>query len=113
MKKKENQKKEVKKPITQADFVVDYLVRKGRKGATNFEMMMNLHLCDVRKIISDINADKEAEFSIQSKFETNPETKKTYKRYWAVPEYATLEEIINESKHIRKTRSKRANRSKR
>ena len=99
--------KKVKRPtVTQEDMVVDYLVRRGTKGATNFEMMMALRMCDVRKRISNINADPLSEYTIESVFETG-NTGKTYKRYWAVPATSTLEEFLSESKHTRKTGKKR------
>ena len=39
------QKSPTRKAATQADFVLDYLLRCGAKGATNFEMMMKLKIC--------------------------------------------------------------------
>lgn len=100
-------KSKVKKAsITQEDMVVDYLVRKGSKGATNFEMMMALRMCDVRKRISRINSDPLSEYTIESEFETGS-TGKTYKRYWAVPVDSTLEEVLSERKYIRKAGKKR------
>jgi hypothetical protein len=95
-----------KQSITQEDMVVDYLVRKGTKGSTNFEMMMDLRMCDVRKRISNINADPLSEFKIESVFETG-DSGKTYKRYWAVPDYLTLEDFLSESKYSRKPKKKR------
>lgn len=101
-------KKESKKtPITQEDLVVDYLVRKGKKGATNFEMMVSLKMCDVRKRISTINQDPLSEFYIDSVFETDAKSGKTYKRYWAVPGAQTLEEYLSEAKYTGKSRKKR------
>jgi hypothetical protein len=62
--------------------VLKYLIKKGSRGATNFEMMMKLYMCDVRKRISNINADKEIPYIIVSEWE---ETKggARVKRYWA------------------------------
>jgi len=101
-------KSKVKKAaIAQEDMVVDYLVRKGSKGATNFEMILNLRMCDVRKRISRINADPLSDYTIESEFETSPITGKTYKRYWAVPINSTLEDVLSERKYTRKAGKKR------
>lgn len=102
-----NAKKVAKKtPITQEDMVIDYLVRKGKKGATNFEMMMSLRMCDVRKRISRINADPLSDYTVESIYESG-ETGKTYKRYWAVPVNSTLEELLSEGKYTGKAAKKR------
>lgn len=87
--------------------VLDYLVGAGRKGATNFEMMMHLRICDVRKRISELNNSVGLEYSFESKFETSNDGK-TYKRYYAVPiEYfGNLEDYLNEAKSARKSRQK-------
>lgn len=106
---KETKQEKVKKTvITQNDLVLDYLVESGRKGATNFEMMTRLAICDVRKCISDINKFP-LEFSIESEYEISANGKR-YKRYWAVPiEYQgdLTEWLLDEGKHTRKTSKKR------
>ena len=94
--------------IGQSDLVLDYLVTKGRKGATNFEMMMNLHICDVRKCISDLNNKWAIDYTIESIYET-ADNGKHYKRYWAVPvAYNSLTEwlLLDEGKHTRKVSKK-------
>lgn len=77
------QKSPTRKAATQADFVLDYLLRCGAKGATNFEMMMKLKICDVRKCISEINNTADSKYSIASEFETNEKSHSRYKRYYA------------------------------
>lgn len=72
-----------KKGAAQADFVLDYLVRRKTKGATNFEMMVKLQICDVRKRISEINASEDCAYSIASDWEVNEDTGARYKRYYA------------------------------
>lgn len=72
-----------KKGAAQADFVLDYLVRRKTKGATNFEMMVKLQICDVRKRISEINASEECAYSIASDWEQDEKTGVRYKRYYA------------------------------
>lgn len=89
---------------SQVEQVFDYLVKAGRKGATNFEMMMKLHICDVRKRISDLN-ELLYEYSIESEYEESKDGKR-YKRYWAVPREYTLEEFLNEAKCIREFKKK-------
>jgi len=92
-------KKEKNNP-SQAERVFDYLVSAGRKGATNFEMMVNLRICDVRKRISELN-ELLWEYTIESEYEESNNGKR-YKRYWAVPrEYADLAEYLNETKRAR------------
>ena len=106
--KKPSGKKADKKVISQPDLVLGYLVDKGTRGATNFEMMMNLHICDVRKCISELNNMVGLEHSIESEYETSPEGKH-YKRYWAVPidYYGDLTEYLNERKRPTKVVRKR------
>lgn len=84
------------KPLSQQIKVYDYLLYKGRLGATNFEMMINLRICDVRKRITDINRGEYA-CRIESEFEEAPNGKR-YKRYWAVPWGKELSEYLNETK---------------
>lgn len=106
--------KETKKPaakdfkITQADFVLDYLIEKGKKGATNFEMMTTLHICDVRKRISELNNDGLLDYTIESVFEENKDGIR-YKRYWAVPVdyHGDLMRFLDEREHISKPAKKR------
>lgn len=100
-------KAEVKKPLSQEERVMDYLIDAGKKGATNFEMMMNLRICDVRKRISDLNRSYLIDYEIVSDFEVSDDGKK-YKRYWAMPVgYNNLAEWLNETKRVRKTTKKR------
>ena len=72
-----------KKKVGQADFVLDYLLRRKRKGATNFEMMVRLQICDVRKRISEINSSPDCKYIIASEWEVNEDTGVRYKRYYA------------------------------
>ena len=72
-----------KKKVGQADFVLDYLLRRKAKGATNFEMMVRLQICDVRKRISEINSSPDCKYIIASEWEVNEETGARYKRYYA------------------------------
>lgn len=96
---------QVKKRKTQTERVFDYLIKAGKKGATNFEMMVNLKICDVRKRISDLNSLL-YEFYIESEFEESLEGK-PHKRYWAVPRGMTLAEYLYETKRTRKIATKR------
>ena len=86
--------------VNQAERVFDYLVNAGKKGATNFEMMVNLKICDVRKRISDLNSLL-YEYFIESEYEESKDGKR-YKRYWAVPRGMTLWEFLYETKRTRK-----------
>ena len=72
-----------KKKVGQADFVLDYLLRHKAKGATNFEMMVRLQICDVRKRISEINSSPDCKYIITSDWEVNKDTGVRYKRYYA------------------------------
>ena len=72
-----------KKGVGQADFVLDYLLRRKAKGATNFEMMVRLQICDVRKRISEINSSPDCKYIITSDWEVNKDTGVRYKRYYA------------------------------
>ena len=72
-----------KKKVGQADFVLDYLLRRKAKGATNFEMMVRLQICDVRKRISEINSSPDCKYIITSDWEVNEDTGVRYKRYYA------------------------------
>ena len=72
-----------KKKVGQADFVLDYLLRRKAKGATNFEMMVKLQICDVRKRISEINSSPDCKYIITSDWEVNKDTGVRYKRYYA------------------------------
>jgi hypothetical protein len=72
-----------KKKVGQADFVLDYLLRRKAKGATNFEMMVRLQICDVRKRISEINSSPDCKYIIASEWEVNEDTGARYKRYYA------------------------------
>ena len=72
-----------KKSVSQADFVLDYLLRRKAKGATNFEMMIRLQICDVRKRISEINSSPDCKYIIASEWEVNEDTGARYKRYYA------------------------------
>lgn len=72
-----------KKGAAQADFVLDYLVRRKTRGATNFEMMVRLQICDVRKRISEINSSPDCKYIITSRWEVNKDTGVRYKRYYA------------------------------
>ena len=72
-----------KKKVGQADFVLDYLLRRKAKGATNFEMMVRLQICDVRKRISEINSSPDCKYIIASEWEVNKDTGVRYKRYYA------------------------------
>lgn len=99
-----------KKPVNrksgnaQVDRVFEYLLKAGHKGATNFEMMINLRICDVRKRISDLN-QLLYEYFIDSEYEESSDGKR-YKRYWAVPIGMTLWEFLNETKRTRKATRK-------
>ncbi len=73
----------LKKRVGQADFVLDYLLRRKAKGATNFEMMVKLQICDVRKRISEINSSPDCKYIIASEWEVNEDTGARYKRYYA------------------------------
>lgn len=106
--KEEQAVKKYKTPITQSDFVLDYLLGSGRKGATNFEMMVNLQMCDVRKRITEINRDEECKYNIYSVWENN-ENMKHYKRYYAVPYGMSLEEFLSGKKKIASIRGQRGN----
>lgn len=104
---KKSEKAAKRTAVSQADLVLGYLVDKGRKGATNFEMMMALHICDVRKRITDLNRTYIEGYWIESEYEESADGKR-YKRYWAIPdEYATLWEYLDEGKHTRTSTSKR------
>ena len=94
--------------ISQADFVLDYLIDKGKKGATNFEMMTTLRICDVRKRISELNNDYFLDYSIESMYEESKDGAR-YKRYWAVPTsfQGSLLEYLDESKPVSKPSKKR------
>ena len=72
-----------KKKVSQADFVLDYLLLRKSKGATNFEMMVRLQICDVRKRISEINSSPDCKYIIASEWEVNENTGVRYKRYHA------------------------------
>ena len=72
-----------KNKVGQADFVLDYLLRRKAKGATNFEMMVRLQICDVRKRISEINSSPDCKYIITSDWEVNKDTGVRYKRYYA------------------------------
>ena len=96
------------KYVSQADYVLDYLLGKGRRGATNFEMMINLSMCDVRKRVTEINRDKECKFWVGSVWETS-DTMKHYKRYYAISKKQTLEDFLNERKPVKKAGRKSAN----
>ena len=72
-----------KKKVGQADFVLDYLLLRKSKGATNFEMMVRLQICDVRKRISEINSSPDCKYIIASEWEVNENTGVRYKRYYA------------------------------
>ena len=72
-----------KKQVGHADFVLDYLLRRKTKGATNFEMMVRLQICDVRKRISEINSSPDCKYIITSDWEVNKDTGVRYKRYYA------------------------------
>jgi hypothetical protein len=64
---------------TQKQRVTEYLLAHKKHGATNFEMMMKLHVCDVRKIISDIR--NEGIYKISFEWETS-KLGTAYKRYF-------------------------------
>lgn len=72
-----------KKKVGQADFVLDYLIRRKARGATNFEMMVRLQICDIRKRISEINSSPDCKYIITSDWEVNKDTGVRYKRYYA------------------------------
>ena len=82
-KKKKKKLLTLKKKVGQADFVLDYLLRRKTKGATNFEMMVRLQICDVRKRISEINSSPDCKYIITSDWEVNKDTGVRYKRYYA------------------------------
>lgn len=94
-------------PLSQKYQVMDYLIDAGKKGATNFEMMMNLRMCDVRKRISMLLREDLVDYEIVSDFEVSDDGKK-YKRYWAMPVgYNNLAEWLYETKRPRKIATKR------
>lgn len=64
---------------TQKEKVVKYLLAHRRQGATNFEMMMKLHVCDVRKILSNVR--DEGEYIVEYRWETS-KLGTRYKRYY-------------------------------
>lgn len=75
-------KKQTKKPLSQKEQVLKFLVKQGKKGATNFQMMMALRICDVRKRITEINRDADCKYQIDTEWvEKNG---KRFKRYYAV-----------------------------
>ena len=89
-----------------ADPVMSYLRKKKSAGATNFEMIVALRLCDIRKRISvlrqrlaEINPDWRI---IDIWLEPETEGKHSYKRYFLVHEDS------NETKRIAKFRQKRS-----
>lgn len=96
----------MKKIVNQADMVLDYLVRAKSNGATNFEMILALHILDVRKRISEINKDSLCKYHIASQYETNENTGVTYKRYYAVPKKMKLERFLNERKYVGNAKGK-------
>lgn len=63
---------------TQKQRVIDYLLAHKKQGATNFEMMTRLHICDVRKIISDIRNEG---YIVSFEWETS-KLGTRYKRYF-------------------------------
>ena len=63
---------------SQKERVIKYLLAH-KNGATNFNMMMALHLCDVRKVLSDIR--KEGEYLVHFEWEISKEGTR-YKRYF-------------------------------
>ena len=69
--------------VGQAYIVLDYLLRRKAKGATNFEMMVRLQICDVIKRISEINSSPDFKYIITSDLEVNKDTGVRYKRYYA------------------------------
>lgn len=75
-------KKQVKKPLSQKEKVLKYLVKQGKKGATNFQMMMSLRMCDVRKRITEINRDADCKYQIDTEWIEGNGPR--YKRYYAV-----------------------------
>ena len=90
--KEEQTVKKYKTPITQSDF----------------EMMVNLQMCDVRKRITEINRDEECKYNIYSVWENN-ENMKHYKRYYAVPYGMSLEEFLSGKKKIASIGRQRGN----
>ena len=90
----------LKKCVGQADFVLDYLLRRKAKGATNFEMMVRLQICDVRKRISEINSSPDCKYIIASEWEVNEDTGARYKRYYAYERKRNNK--ISKSKHTKK-----------
>lgn len=72
------------------DAVMKYLLSKKKSGATNFQMMMDLHMCDVRKRISILRrrlAEINPDWSIKDIWmESETEGKRPYKRYFLIHE---------------------------
>lgn len=68
------------------DPIVKYLYMKKQRGASNFEMMMVLHMCDVRKRISVLKEkfqEYKAPYDITSVWmESETEGKRPYKQYF-------------------------------
>lgn len=75
-------KKQVKKPLSQKEKVLKFLVKQGKRGATNFQMMMALRMCDVRKRITEINRDPELKYQIDTEWVEKNGAR--FKRYYAV-----------------------------
>ena len=96
-----NKKTKKQKQLKQTDRVLNFLISKGKKGATNFEMMMALKICDVRKRISDLNNMLGLEYSIESEYVQSQNNVK-FKRYWAVPlKYnGDLRRFLDEGQHF-------------
>ena len=71
------------KYYTQREKIIKYLKRKKSKGATNFELMVELFILDTRKRISEINSNpKEYGGYVVSEWESNKNSR--YKRYYWV-----------------------------
>ena len=101
-----SKKAHTQKKKSQTEIVFDYLKSKGKQGATNFEMMMRLRICDVRKRISELN-ELLWEYYIDSEYEESVDGKR-YKRYWLIPETChSLAEFLHETECTRKATSKR------
>lgn len=101
-----SKKAPTQKEKSQAELVFDYLKSKGKQGATNFEMMMRLRICDVRKRISELN-ELLWEYYIDSEYEESADGKR-YKRYWLIPAAChSLAEFLHETKCVRNATSKR------
>lgn len=64
---------------TQKKRVIDYLLKRRKEGATNFGMMTALHVCDVRKILSEVRA--EGEYLVEYRWETSKQGTR-FKRYY-------------------------------